>query len=62
MTHAAAQTGSSSALSSTGLTAAGSTATKHVSGNLSVPDAKPASQTVAHSLSGRSKNRHSYSQ
>jgi flagellar basal-body rod modification protein FlgD len=53
-THATAQKGVSSALPSTGLTATGGTnaVTNHVSGNLSVPDAKPASQRVARSLGG----------
>jgi flagellar basal-body rod modification protein FlgD len=55
-THAAAQKGVSSTLPSTGLSATSSTAAaaKHVSSNLSVPQATAASQRVARSLDGRS--------
>jgi flagellar basal-body rod modification protein FlgD len=50
---AAAQNAASS-LSSGGLTSAGTAASKRAPGNLSVPDAQPAAQRVAHALNGKS--------
>jgi beta-galactosidase GanA len=53
---AAAQNAASS-LTSPGTTAANSAASKHAPGNLSVPDAQPAAQRVAHALNGKSHSR-----
>ena len=46
-----------SSLTSPGTTAANSAASKHAPGNLSVPDAQPAAQRVAHALNGKSHSR-----